>query len=253
MKLYMRSTEKREPDKIYLCDIMHVGANPCPRTFCVMNGGECCCTKDPAQALHNSYHKPIEADDKVVDGIVETTSFMFQHYNDTEGVKQYICYFAQLLGLGGFYLNAKVLSFEEFVIAYAGVDAYNVFKREGSLEDYAEAHHIRYTRALTLLGKAKAAYRIYYDASHMPLSKGTLLLFVNYYSTKLDDCEHNCARRIATALCHKYSTINQLLSATDEDISNVLNLGVKTIPYAIKLRDIIRKEMGWKDESRAEA
>ena len=248
---YNSKPEKEEPKVIYFCDMTNPRV-PCSKTGCILNGGPCCCTTDWRNSLHDTHKKRMVCDQKIVDGVCETVSFMFEHYDDDNAVKEYIWTYMQMFGIGGFYLNAKVLSFDEFMNSYAGPEAYDVFKREGSIEDYAEAHGLRYTKTLYLSRKAHVAYEIYKSASYVPLARGTMILFVHYYSTKLN-CDPNLYKRVASALCNRYNTINELLSATDNDISQVMNLGVKTIPIAIQLRDMIRKEMGWKDEPGTEA
>jgi hypothetical protein len=221
-----------------------------------MTGGPCFCTSDKAYAKKSNTNcfgttsyslNPVVADEEVMDAVAE---FSAKHPD-----KDSMWKIVRRYGLEGIYMNVRVITREEFIKTIAGPIALEVVDRPAgmTLEDFAEAHHMRYTEAAKYSRIGGNVDNLYYNCCHMPIKHGALELLVYYYAAILDIPNH-IGTRIANVLVRNYKDLDTFLDADPVKLTLLRNIGKASVPYILKLQDAIRKAVKKEDknESRAE-
>lgn len=238
---------------VYYCD--PCANRPCTKENCFMMGGPCCCTSDKEYAKKSGTNyfstigyslKPVIADEEVMDAVAE---FSAKH-PDKDSMWKIVCRF----GLEGIYMNVRVITREEFIKTIAGPIALEVIDRPAgmTLEDYAEAHNMRYTEAAKYSRIGGKAYDLYYNCCHMPIKQGAFELLVHYYAAILDIPNH-LGTRIAGVLARNYKDMDSFLNADPAKLTLLRNIGKASVPYILQLQDVMRKEVKKEDKNEPKA
>ena len=238
---------------VYYCD--PCANQPCTKENCFMMGGPCCCTSDKAYARKfikdgfgtTGYSlKPVIADEGVMDAVAE--------FSDKHPDKDSMWKIVRRYGLEGIYMNVRVITREEFIKTIAGPIALEVVDRPVgiTLEDFAEAHHMRYTEAAKYSRIGCNADDLYYNCCHMPIKHGALELLVYYYTAILDIPNH-IGTRIAHVLSRNYKDLDTFLKADPAKLTLLRNIGKASVPYILQLQDAIRKAVKKEDKNEPRA
>lgn len=237
---------------VYYCD--PCANQPCTKESCFMMGGPCCCTTDKAYALKSidpdkigCYSlKPVVADEEVMDAVVK--------FSDEHPDKDSMWKIVRRYGLEGIYMNVCVITREEFIKTIAGPTALEVVDRPAgiTLEDFAEAHHMRYTEAAKYSRIGCNADDLYYNCCHMPIKQGVFELLVHYYAAILDIPNH-LGTRIANVLVRNYKDLDTFIKTDSAKLTLLRNIGKASVPYILQLQDAIRKAVKKEDKNEPRA
>lgn len=238
---------------VYYCD--PCANQPCTKESCFMMGGPCCCTTDKAYALKSNANcfsttsyslKPVVADEEVMDAVAE---FSAKH-SDKDSMWRIV----RRYGLEGIYMNVRVITREEFINTIAGPIALEVVDRPAgmTLEDFAEAHHMRYTEAAKYSRIGCNADDLYYNCCHRPIKQGAFELLVYYYAAIIDIPNH-IGTRIANVLVRNYKDLDTFLKADPAKLMLLRHIGKASVPYILQLQDVIRKAVKKEDKNEPRA
>ena len=239
---------------VYYCD--PCANRPCTKENCFMMGGPCCCTSDKAYAKKSdtnyfettgcSMLKPVIADEGVMDAVAE--------FSDKHPDKDSMWKIVRRYGLEGIYMNVRVITREEFIKTIAGPIALEVVDRPVgiTLEDFAEAHHMRYTEAAKYSRIGGNADDLYYNCCHMPIKHGALELLVYYYVAIIDIPNH-IGTRIANVLVRNYKDLDTFIKADPNDLMLLRHIGKASVPYILQLQDAIRTAVKKEDKNEPRA